>query len=58
MNLNPPRPVLVVIDLQSGWRSGDGSGDVLDRNTELVERLPEGWSTTAGREGVRSDLLP
>lgn len=49
---------LSLIDLQAGWRSSDGSGGELDRNTELVVRAPSGWSTTAGRPGVRSELLP
>jgi hypothetical protein len=48
---------LSLIDLQSGWHLRDGSGAVEDRNTELVERLPAGWSTSAGSVGVRSDAL-
>ncbi len=49
---------LSLIDMQSGWRGQDGSGDVVDRNTELVVRVPNGWATKAGIPGVRSDLLP
>lgn len=49
---------LSAIDLQSGWRTHDGSGEVTDRNVELLQRLPDGWSTTAGRAGVRSSALP
>ncbi|MDP2305470.1 MAG: hypothetical protein Q8P18_05540 [Pseudomonadota bacterium] len=49
---------LSLIDLQGGWRSHDGSGDAEDRNTELLQVLPIGWATLAGRAGVRSEGLP
>ena len=49
---------LSLVDYQAGWRKRDGSGEIEDRNTELVQRLPEGWTTTAGAEGVRSEGLP
>ncbi|MCB9685573.1 MAG: hypothetical protein H6735_11075 [Alphaproteobacteria bacterium] len=49
---------LMRIDWQTGWRTDDGVGRVEDRNTELVQRLPAGFSTTAGRAGVRSEALP
>lgn len=49
---------LTLIDLQSGWRLGDGSGDPEDRNSELVQALPVGWSTDAGSADPRSAALP
>lgn len=49
---------LSAVDLQSGWRSSDGTGDPQDRNVELLQRLPATWSTTTGRAGVRSLALP
>lgn len=48
---------LTAMDLQTGWRLSDGSGRPEDRNTELIERLPIGWSTATGVAGVRSDRL-
>lgn len=48
---------LMRIDWQSGWRTDDGVGQVLDRNTELVQRLPEGWVGSGGVAGVRSEAL-
>ena len=49
---------LARIDLQSGWRLGDGSGEPEDRNTELVQVLPEGFAWSGGHLGARSDDLP
>jgi hypothetical protein len=48
---------LSIIDFQSGWRLSDGSGDAQDRNAELVQALPVGWTGGFGTEGVRSDAL-
>jgi 3',5'-cyclic AMP phosphodiesterase CpdA len=49
---------LAAIDRQSGWRLWDGSGEADDRNTELVQRLPDGFDLRGGRPGVRSAALP
>jgi hypothetical protein len=39
---------LAAIDLQSGWRLWDGSGSAEDRNVELVQVLPSGFSWSDG----------
>lgn len=49
---------LTLIDWQGGWRDKGGPGDAEDRNTELVQKLPDGWSTAAGTPGARSLALP
>jgi hypothetical protein len=49
---------LTAIDLQSGWRLSDGTGGLLDRNTELVQVLPLGFTTAEGAPGIRSESLP
>ncbi|HMV66618.1 MAG TPA: metallophosphoesterase, partial [Myxococcota bacterium] len=48
---------LALIDLQSGWRLRDGSGEARDRNAELVQSVGA-WRSTAGLAGVRSEGLP
>lgn len=47
---------LTLIDWQSGWRWESGPGELEDRNVELIQRLPEGWSFPGGE--VRSLSLP
>ena len=44
------------MDLQSGWRLSNGEGQPSDRNTELVQVLPAGFTFTGGTD-VRSSGL-
>lgn len=48
---------LTRIDVASGWQSNEGEGEPTDRNVELVQPLPVGWTTTAGGP-MRSPSLP
>lgn len=50
--------ILAAVDLQSGWRTEDGTGAVEDRNLELVVAVPPGVTLPAGRDGVESLGLP
>lgn len=48
---------LAALDLQSGWRLWDGSGDVQDRNVELLIPTPPGWIGAEGTPGAHSPGL-
>jgi hypothetical protein len=51
--------LLALIDYQSGWRPDDGAGELTDRNTELLQRLPAGWTPgVPGRGTITSLELP
>lgn len=48
---------LAALDLQSGWRLWDGSGEEPDRNVELVIPTPAGWVGAEGTPGAHSPGL-
>jgi hypothetical protein len=49
---------LTLIDLQSGWKTSDGSGTPLDRNVELIVPIPPGVTPQGAHGRVESTLLP